>query len=503
MDDSNAITPDLIKEECRKYLSSPATYEYDEDHMLDLIEYAIDESDYTSAWLLIGAALTHFSDNSFIWLHLGYLLYEDGQYDYARILLEKYQHTDFWAQSLLVLIDAQTQPDKAADGLRRLVEETKIFHSDSLVNVISVAEQTNNFELLCQLMPTILEKCDAREQLWREMIALAEDKAEHAKQKQLIEAYIDAFPYDSRAWELRARYYLRTEPNADEATSSADYALAVNPDSVSANILRYEALTMRMQGTATKQSAERESAFDAILNSVGKLSEPGPDLEIFADFVARYSLQTDRRIQQLTYDLNQRFPDNRAILDLMLAMTEDNAEWEIQEFIIKEFYKHDSVHPTTEYMWVDWARALRGARCFHASLAVLHTYYTNERYTFTRAADKDAYLEMLYLEKRYDEILQIEVSASAPTTYDVRIMFHKMLVWAWKGEYSKVRATAVTLMHDITETDAWTSLSNRLGGESMASVCVRLIDWASHHTRTRQQLLDIDPYGPIINLFAQ
>ncbi len=495
MDDSEEITPETIDEECKKYLMSPAAYEVDEEYLLDLIETALDNANYTSAWLLIGAALTHYPDNHFIWLHLAYLLYEEGQSDYARIVLGKYKKKDFWADSLMVLIDSESAPEQVRDKLKKLILTPEIFHEDTLVNVISVARETDNYEFLIGLLPELARKTDAINVLWSEMASWAELRQDTDAQLQYIENYIDACPYDAEAWELRARYFLISKPDPDEALASAEYALAINPQSILGHLARFEASIMKIHAGMDMPNDQKETLLKSILHAVNTMPSGAMFLDHYASFVVVNNLLDDERIQSLTYDFNKRYPENKAIVDLMLRMSENNSEWEIQDFVLRELAGSAMPAPEDETTWVEWSRILRSDKKFHASLAILLRFYESTKIAYNEALDKDAFLEMLYLSGRYDAIDNIRLPEMEDPLF-IRVALHKLLAMARLGNYDGIMPMATKILAVAANNDAWYSLNNQLADVAIGSVCLRLIEWAQTPPRRKRKLMMIDPYGP-------
>lgn len=496
MEQSDGVTSDDLRNECERYLASPAAYDVDEDYLLDLIEYALDQSDYVSAWLLTGAALTRFPHNRYVWLHLAFILYEEGHADYALTVLKRFGGTDYWAESLIILIDSTQNPERVKPGLRRLIVQTERFQEDTLANILSVGRDTDNYELFCELLPELERKTVAQDLLWREMASWAELKQDSSHQLEWIEKYIDSCPYDAEAWEMRARYYLYVEPDADEAMSAAEYALAIDPKSMIGQLARIEAASMKSApGEASEKDIARMNAW--FMKAIESMNDPAACLEQYVNFVRLYNLQDRPEIQQYLYDINKRYPDNLPVLDLLLRQAEANGEWEIQDFIIEELLNTTSPSASDEIIWVNWAKRLRAESLFHAAFKVLRTYYASSSVSYEDASDKNEILEMLYLDMRYDAIMAIDTPGADDDAF-VITLFHKILVMARTGMLTELRHSVALLMTVVMGHSSGRSMPELMSGLSIGQFCLRLLEWADSDDHDSDGLNHIDPYFPIL-----
>ncbi len=498
MEEPHGVTLEELRSECEKYLASPADYDIDDDRMLDLIEFALDQGEYSSAWLLIGAALTRFPDNHFVWLHLAFLLYEEGRMDYAMTVLKRFRKFDYWAQSLMILIESSQHPERVPDSIRNLVAHTDTFQEDNLANLLNVGRETGNYSLLCELLPEIERKTESVGMLWREMAAWAEARQDSANQQLWIEKYIDACPYDAEAWEMSARYYLYSEANPQEAMSSAEYALAINPRSVIGNLARIEAASM-ISPPGEANAGQIERMIDWFKQALNDLADATLCLEQYVNFLRLYDLCERTDIQQHLYDLNKLYPENIHVLDLLLRLSETNGEWEIQEFMISA--QLTASHPDTsqELIYVSWARKLRADSNFHASYTILKGFYEYMKIDFEDSLVNDAYLEMLYLQRRFENIMDIDVPAPDEDSF-VMVLFHKVLAMARLGKFENMPKTVAILMTDVMGHSSARSMADLLSGLSIGNFCVRLLEWADDSERDLDQLNQIDPYSHILKI---
>lgn len=210
---------------------------YDENELLDIYDFAQDEGDDMVQLyvLLTGARL--YPDSDFLDERKAFFLSEINPQSARKMLDRKGRRdSELWAMLKLSL---DTYPDgNPEEGLIGLLTSDYNFSCEAIIRIIDLLRDLDRLDLLAENIQVIADKTDVKDVLYFEAAeALYTDERYGGIARDLADDLTRSDPFNPINWELLAKMEMALG-HSSECVNAADYALAINPDSQQAKLMK-------------------------------------------------------------------------------------------------------------------------------------------------------------------------------------------------------------------------------------------------------------------------
>lgn len=210
---------------------------YDEDELLDIYDYAQDEGDEMTQLyvLLTGARLYPSSD--FLDERKAFFLSAVNE-DAARQMFQRRGRRDSALWQVLNL-SLESYPDgDPEEGLARILASDLTLPCEGIIRIVDMLRDLFRLDLLAQNLNIIAEKAEDPDAFFYEAAeAFYSDNRFHALARDIAEDLTTRGPFVADNWVLLAKTELALD-HRDEALAAIDYALAIDPLSERARLMK-------------------------------------------------------------------------------------------------------------------------------------------------------------------------------------------------------------------------------------------------------------------------
>ncbi|MCM1110960.1 MAG: hypothetical protein NC336_07130 [Clostridium sp.] len=485
-----------LRSVCRKFLASPATFEIDIDHLLDLFDYALDNSEYNCAWVLVSIGNALFPDDDSFILKTAYLAYMEGDNELALELLDRVRIEPMWVETMRLMITAGQDSAEVARSLQRIVSQSRRLDNETLLNILTVAHEHDLYREIKSLCPEIERHADDMIDFYLDLEEWAEENGDTDYAAQILERLTTIAPMDIDLWIQSAAFNLSICSNPDEAATEVEYALAIDPSNRKARILDAQIRIVRTVNAHDREGSEK--AFGDLLESVGKENLSESDIMIIDWASEVLELSADERVTEIYYGYNREHPEDRKVLTHLLAANENSGENEICEFLLKQNF--DAELDNDEAEWIRWSQEIRSRGLYRLSLLVMETFYSLTETTFAKSQVQTVFLETLYLRGRFDAIcsLEKEICASEQLLGLPYMVMHLILSKARTGDWTGV-PTLCTLLGDFDSIPgSWLNSMSVMACTSLVEFSGKMNALALLGDRSVEEINNIDPHTRLL-----
>lgn len=212
---------------------------FDEDDLIEIFDYASDMADDATRIdvLLVGARLYPASEP--LMQRKACLVFDTSGDESARRAVVPV--ADSVIGRLLALRIDKPARQEARDRLESIIAIESDFEDEWIIQLVQTASEIGEFAWLVESKERIMRLTDYPQTFLYEMVEVAKVNYDYAVATECAEQLTDLEPFNCEFWENLAEIQIAASRFAD-SVSSADYALAINPESVRAMMLKAQAL---------------------------------------------------------------------------------------------------------------------------------------------------------------------------------------------------------------------------------------------------------------------
>lgn len=352
---------DLYRRFLDEIANSPQTVYFDENELIDIYDAASDANDDFARMevLLCGARL--FPDSVELAERKAYLYYDIGNHEAAKNVIDKLPDSSVIKRLLDTRINVSDH-DQAIQSLDEIVCTGADFSDEEIIQLVDTAGDFGLYNWLKDNKSKIMALTDYPQTYLYEMVNLAEMSGDYKYAIGLLEELTMLEPFNSEFWEMLAGMDIMYFSDANAALNAVDYALAINPDSRKALLLKAQCMY------------ELEMSFDEVESSLERLIESDPDDSIAVNYLAFVKISRNNDVAAAMDILDKyitKHKDDKNTVDYMLTISEGRG----MEPVMDDFYR--STDMKIEDDWQKWAKAQYDEGHYMASATILKTFLRN------------------------------------------------------------------------------------------------------------------------------
>ncbi|MBD5320002.1 MAG: hypothetical protein HDS07_03790 [Bacteroides sp.] len=228
--------------------------EFSSDDLLDVFDYALRGADeYIAGEAMIEGLRRAPGDGDFI-KRKGFLFHEIDNDEACERIFRELPETEF-VRVALALRDAAELPEAAADEFFRkalaMVGSSTVEEWD-IVFLVDIFDTIDKIDLLMRHGDEIARVSQIPECIFSELYNLFYEKGRYSEALEVGKKLCDLNAFDVEAWTELANLYLMKFGDAESAIECAEYAIAIEPDNLTALMLSVIAL----HGSDPKQARD-------------------------------------------------------------------------------------------------------------------------------------------------------------------------------------------------------------------------------------------------------
>lgn len=386
------------------YLADPACFEIDLDELLELIDYANSSSSWSYSWLLVMLGQRLYPNEDLVKSRVSYLLYQEGEKDLSLKMLESCDDSLPWTTSLKMLVRNEDNPQALKQELCKIVDTARRIDSNAALNIVTAARMIGDVAFIRSIQKTIAKKCESPEDFLLDLLDWAKTTNNNEWVKEILDSLEQIAPFNPDFWEEKAAFEADIEDNLDEALSDVEYSLAIEPDSEPGMVVKARLL---WKVAFKSDDADDAKTYVDYLNKALALYPDSFDLVALL-----YDQLSSPWIFNLTYNdatpllryVNNNPGEKRAV-EMMARIAEVARDFNLQAIILRRYYEASKLNVEQDYF--EWAQVCRANGFTNLAKSILETFYQLSRRDADSAEVLSAYLEMLYLRKAYEAIVDI------------------------------------------------------------------------------------------------
>lgn len=409
----------------RRDLSVSGNGYFDETALLDIYDYAADINDdfIRMEALFYGARM--FPESEALMSRRDYFYYYLGNDDAATASLKRRPAVSTLSR-LLELRIANPDDEKLIAELGAILGDSRGFDDEEVIRFVDACSSPAAYEWLIANFDNVKAKCSYLPSLYYEVAGLAEENGDLTKAIAMAEELTMLEPFNSEFWELLADLQFSAR-EFDDAVQSADYALAIDPESVRARIVKASAL-------ATDPANAAEAA-DMLMGVQDDERFDSMNLRLLALLLSNLSREDDalRCVEAFL----RKHPDDFVALDVAFALAPARQlEW------LDAFSRQKIAAEISSNIWVDWALRHMVQERYNIAAEIL---LLGRRLGSLRPEDHVFLLESLYAAKRYADIEKI-FAAEEQLHTSAEVVLIMCLTYLRQGEKEKAYNLIVRML---------------------------------------------------------
>lgn len=357
---------------------------YEEDELLDIYDYAQDEGDDMVQLYVLLAGARLYPESKFLDERKAFFLSAVNDQS-ARAMFRRKGRKDSALWGVLDLALKNYPEGNPEDDLTELLASGVKFSCEAIIRLIDTLHDLDRDDLIAENVHIMEERTEFRTLLYYEAVeTLINNERYLPVARDLAEELTRMEPFNTDNWVQLSRAEFGLE-HYDESATAADYALALDPSGLHAQLMKGLAL-VACDGT-------REEGI-AILSNVLK-NEPGNSVAVKAlaeayrqDGKTAAALEVYRAFM-VTDDVN-----SYVLLDI-LKMHPDDATPYLELFARQ--------NGTSERKWLEMSAQLSNEHELTGALQMLDFYHNN----YTLREGMEYYLRLTYEAGRYERMLEL------------------------------------------------------------------------------------------------
>lgn len=212
---------------------------FDEDDLIEIFDYASDMADDATRIdvLLVGARLYPSSEP--LMQRKACLVFDTSGDESARRAVAPVAGSVI-GRLLALRIDKPSR-QQARERLESIIDGGSDFEDEWIIQLVQTASEIGEFAWLVESKERIMRLTDYPQTFLYEMVEVAKVNYDYGVAMTCAEQLTDLEPFNCEFWENLAEIQIAAS-KFDDSINSADYALAINPESVRAMMLKAQAL---------------------------------------------------------------------------------------------------------------------------------------------------------------------------------------------------------------------------------------------------------------------
>lgn len=332
---------------------------YDENDLLDIFDYANDVYDeYVQLEVVILAARLYPESEEFAQRKAFYMYGSLSMTEGAAVMASVHRdESALW--TVLDLMVKHPSDEECRKVMKHIAERYPEFDDETAIQIVDACSDLGIFDWLVENRELLKNKCSYPETFLYEMAMEADSRGDYALAASLMEELTEREPFNASFWHMLAQLQVRLD-NYSDAINSIEYAVAIDPDSVSYILTKAQILyDMKIDMPKAREL-------------VTAIADKNPDdrmalhtLVAMLVFDGDISIAVSRLKQHLA-----SHPDDKEAVEhlLMIGSDADNAE------VLDNLYK---VSFSTEEEWDAWAKSFYARNQYMQCALIVMTLLRN------------------------------------------------------------------------------------------------------------------------------
>ncbi len=312
---------------------------FDEDELVELFDYAGDLGDdfLRIEVLLWGARL--FPDSVPLSERRAALYYDLGNDSALQKVMKKVPDSSV-LKRILSLRASKPDAEMAKSEMTAILQSVKDFKDEEIIRFVQTGCELGLYAWLKEHKHQILQRCSFPQSFLYELIPYAEENADYDYIIELLEELTDLEPFNSEFWEMLADYLDIHFSDAEKTLNAAEYALAIDPDSIKATVIKASAMYQLKHPFKDIEHILREA--------IASHPEDNSPVHLLADLYASEE-RLDDAIELLKEYVDSH-PEDRVTLSYLISGTKGD----LDERYLRRFYEVEK--PDYDQL-VEWCRS--------------------------------------------------------------------------------------------------------------------------------------------------
>ncbi len=367
-------------------LNSPQNVYFDENELIDIFDVASDANDDFVKMEVLWYGARLFPESTELAERKAYFYYELGNSDAAQKTIKRVPKKSILRRLLELRINT-TDRVAAIAGLEELIKDKTDFSDEEIIQLVSTANDLGLYQWLKQHSDDIKKLTDYPQTFLYEMVNLAEMSEDYEYSVSMLEELTMLEPFNGEFWEMLAGIYVMYFGDVEKAMSAVDFALAINPDSRKARILKAQC----MYG----KDFPHEKIVELLDDLISADADDSMPVQYKA-FLKTTESDNDAALEILQNYLNAHLGD-KSTIDFMLTISDGQN----MDAVLDKFYSHTDM--LAEEQWVEWANAQENELHYGAASAILSAFRRNNG----TLADVDRLIALAYRAKMYPRVVEV------------------------------------------------------------------------------------------------
>lgn len=391
MSDNNTDDRQELLERFIKEISSgTGSVFYDEDELIELYDYASDiGNDYVRFEVLMCGSRLYPSSVA-LGERKAFFFYMEDNEEAARAALAVLPDTSVLKQLLTLLVN-HLPKDLAAKELDRILASVKEFEDEEVIRLVHTACILGAYTWLTDNYQAILSRCSYPQSFVFELMNEANVRGDYEVVAKLSEELTLLEPFNGEFWESLAEVHITHLNKFETGLSYLDYALAINPDSVPALLLKARALH------------ELDKPVEEIMQVLAKAMELEPDNVTPVQYMALslYAKGYKGEAVKVLEDYLEIHPGSIDAVESLLLMSDGKIKPGTLEPFFEDVSEDDEKLYKPKQLFLDMAKGFVTDREYGSALAILDFY---DRKLGIKD-ESELLFELLYRNRKYDDIV--------------------------------------------------------------------------------------------------
>lgn len=359
---------------------------FDEDDLVEMYDYASDTNDDYARMELLLCASRLYPTSEAMGERKAYFYYELGNDAAARAAAAQLPESSVLRRLLMLLLD---RPDAktAVRELDNIVDTTDDFEDEWVIQLVDTASDLGLYDWLKRRFDDIKKRSSYPQSFIYELIGTAELGEDYKLAESLAEELTLLEPFNGEFWEMLADIRISHLNEFEKGLSDIDYALAINPGSVKALLLKARALF------------ELDRPTEEILPALNAAVDAAPDDAAPVHYLAMTLFSRGYVMEAINAleDFRKDNPAESTTLEYLTLLCKGHVPDEMLEPIFAAGDTPQAAH------WVNIARRFADDGENEAAMTALKAYARH----YELKDDTEFYFEMLYRTRRYTEIIEL------------------------------------------------------------------------------------------------
>ncbi len=391
MSDNNTDERQQLLERFIKEISSGvASVFYDEDELIELYDYASDiGNDYVRFEVLMCGSRLYPSSVA-LGERKAFFFYMEDNEEAAKSALAVLPDSSVLKQLLSLLVN-HVPKNVAAQELDKILASVKEFEDEEVIRLVHTACILGAYSWLTDNYQAILSRCSYPQSFVFELMNEANARGDYEVVAKLSEELTLLEPFNGEFWESLAEVNITHLNKFDAGLSYLDYALAINPDSVPALLLKARALH------------ELDKPVEEIMQVLAKAMELESDNVTPVQYMALslYAKGYKGEAVKVLEDYLEVHPGSIDAVESLLLMSDGKIKPGTLEPFFEDVSEDDEKLYRPKQLFLDMAKGFVTDKEYGPALAILDFYDRK----IGLQDESELLYELLYRKGKYDDVV--------------------------------------------------------------------------------------------------